>query len=185
MGDIFQSRTVYFRTTNDVKNYKEENHINCLEWPTQSPYLNVIENVRLKLKIRLQQRVEVLNTADELKKIKIKLHLHVSYFCYLRDKSVDRHFYINRNYGGCPNDKGWLMVVDTPVANYRPCKFDKLPRMKYPYIVYGPNNKVGHYQKTGTFSNISYCNFSVYVKQVHLVTFLIEISMYMCYSLSV
>ena len=113
------------------------------------------------------------------KKIKIKLHLHVSYLCYLRDKTVDRHFYINRNYHGCPNDKGWLMVVDTPVANYRPCKFDRLPRMKYPYIVYGPNNNVGHYQKTGTFSNISYCNFSVYVKQVHLVTFLIVISLYM------
>jgi transposase len=51
---------------NDVKNYKEENHINCLEWSAQSPDLNVIKNVWLKLKIRLQQRVEVLNTADEL-----------------------------------------------------------------------------------------------------------------------
>ena len=45
------------------------------------------------------------------------------------------------------------MVVDAPVANHGPCKFDKLPGMKYPYIVYGPNNNVGHYEKTGTFSN--------------------------------
>ena len=74
-----------------------------------------------------------------------------NFFSIIGDKTVDRHFYINRNYHGCPNDKGWLMVVDTPVANYRPCKFDRLPRMKYPYIVYGPNNNVGHYQKTGQY----------------------------------
>jgi hypothetical protein len=37
----------------------------CLP-PAQSLDLNVIENVWLKLKIRLQQRVEVLNTADKL-----------------------------------------------------------------------------------------------------------------------
>jgi hypothetical protein len=71
------------------------------------------------------------------------------------------------------------MVVDTPVTNRRPCKLDKLPGMKYPYILYGLTNSVAHYGKTGTFSNISYCNFSVYVKQVHLVTFLIVISLYM------
>jgi hypothetical protein len=77
------------------------------------------------------------------------------------------------------------LVVDTPVGNHSTCKYEKLPGMKYPYILYGPNNNVAHYEKTGTFSNISYGNFSVYVKQVHLVTFLIVISVYMCYSLSV
>jgi hypothetical protein len=71
------------------------------------------------------------------------------------------------------------MVIDPAAASHRPCKFDKLPGMKYPYILYGSNNNVAHYGKTGTFSNISYCNFSVYVKQVHLVTFLIVISLYM------
>jgi hypothetical protein len=108
----------------------------------------------------------------------MKLHLHVSYFCYLRDTRYDRHFFINNYYGGCGGDKGWLVVVDTSVANRHPCKFEKLPGIKYPYIVYGSNNKLAHYDKRGTFSNISYCNFSVYVKQVHLVTFLIVISLY-------
>ena len=109
----------------------------------------------------------------------MKLHLHISYFCYLRDTTYDRHFFINHYYGGCGGDKGWLVVVDTLMVYRATCRFDNLPGIKYPYIVYGLNNKVAHYDKRGTFSNISYCNFSVYVKQVHLVTFLIVISLYM------
>ena len=63
---LFQDDNAHIHRANDVKAYKEENHIHCLEWRAELPDLNVIENVWLKLNIRLQQRVEVLNTADEL-----------------------------------------------------------------------------------------------------------------------
>ncbi|XP_071179140.1 uncharacterized protein [Mytilus edulis] len=68
-----------------------------------------------------------------------------NFFSMNGDQTVDRHFFINRNYGGCANDKGWMVVIDTADANYRPCKFDKLPGKAYPYILYGPDQQMSHY----------------------------------------
>nr|KAG5692375.1 hypothetical protein BaRGS_007988 [Batillaria attramentaria] len=28
--------------------------------------------------------------------------------------NIGRRFFINRNYGGCPHDRGWLIVLDEP-----------------------------------------------------------------------
>ena len=34
-----------------------------------------------------------------------------NYFSIQGDDSLERSFFINRNYGGCPKDAGWLVVV--------------------------------------------------------------------------
>ncbi|CAC5395483.1 unnamed protein product [Mytilus coruscus] len=73
------------------------------------------------------------------------------------DQLYDRHFFINRNYGGgCLDDKGWMVVIDTADANNRPCKFDKLPGKDYPYILYGPDQQLAIYDQ-GKSENILVC----------------------------
>ena len=39
----------------------------------------------------------------------------------MRDQSLDRKFFVNRSYGGCPNDYGWFVVVD----KYQACDWEK------------------------------------------------------------
>lgn len=75
-----------------------------------------------------------------------------NYFSIKGHYTSDRTFHINNIYDGCPNDKGWLMVVD---ARFRSpaveCLFDKLYGHEYPYFMYATNNKAGNYEKEGDF----------------------------------
>jgi transposase len=58
---------------------KRENELNCLNWPSQSPDLNIIENVWRTIKIKLQNsKCDILNKqilVREVKKIWIGLHV--------------------------------------------------------------------------------------------------------------
>ncbi|CAC5395485.1 unnamed protein product [Mytilus coruscus] len=80
----------------------------------------------------------------------------LNFFSMNGDQTFDRHFFINGNYGGCPNDKGWMVVIDTADANNRPCKYDKLPGKDYPYILYGPDQQMAQYEN-GKSENILVC----------------------------
>ena len=41
-----------------IEEYKRNNHINCITWPAQSPDLNIIENIWLRIKRELQNTAQ-------------------------------------------------------------------------------------------------------------------------------
>lgn len=62
---LFQDDNAPIHRAHDVEHYKARNRIQCLSWPAQSPDLNPIENVWLKIKNRLQQHVENIKSVEE------------------------------------------------------------------------------------------------------------------------
>ncbi|XP_052072846.1 uncharacterized protein LOC127710923 [Mytilus californianus] len=56
------------------------------------------------------------------------------------DGHLGRHFYISHIHSGCPNDKGWIVVIDKDHGSSRICEFDRIPGKAYPYILYGTDH---------------------------------------------
>ena len=46
---------IYVHKAHTVKNYKDQNEVTSMEWPAQSPDLNIIENIWLYMKRELQK----------------------------------------------------------------------------------------------------------------------------------
>ncbi|XP_019646463.1 PREDICTED: uncharacterized protein LOC109486987 [Branchiostoma belcheri] len=55
-----------------------------------------------------------------------------------------RSFYINRNWGGCPNDAGWLVVADG--GPHEICPWEQVPEDQLPYI---------RFSKTSGYANFN------------------------------
>ena len=62
---------------------------------------------------------------------------------YQNDK-LKRIFYINSNWDGCDNDKGWIMVND--VNSQPPCPWETMYVTQAPFIIYSPLSSRATYE---------------------------------------
>ena len=63
---IFQDDNAPVHQSIQTISWKNENRINCLQWPSQSPDLNIIENIWRYIKIRLQQEQHTIKSRADL-----------------------------------------------------------------------------------------------------------------------
>ena len=61
-----------------------------------------------------------------------------NFFSVAGHPEVKRRFFINHNYGGCPLDKGYTVIVDTGIATQHTCSWDDQP--SFPQILYSKIN---------------------------------------------
>ena len=65
-GYIFQDDNIPCYKSQRALTWKRQNGINCLNWPSQSPDVNIIENVWMTFKIQLQKSEADIRNRDTL-----------------------------------------------------------------------------------------------------------------------
>lgn len=63
---LFQDDNAPVHRARIVKEYTARNGLKCMSWPAQSPDINIIENVWLYIKRKLQMRVNHINSPEDL-----------------------------------------------------------------------------------------------------------------------
>lgn len=67
-------------------------------------------------------------------------------FTPFRETKFYRHFFINKSYGGCPQDFGWLAVKDSDNFSIA-CDWDK--HSTFPQFLYSRNGKITRWNNMG------------------------------------
>ena len=81
-----------FHRAHTVKNYKDQNEVTSIEWPAQSPDLNIIENIWLYMKRELQKfAVDIATKNDLLREIhSVWRNIELDYIRNLYQSITDR-----------------------------------------------------------------------------------------------
>lgn len=68
-----------------------------------------------------------------------------NFFSVIGHHDLNRHFFMEHQYGGCPNDMGWFVAID--MVN-PPCTWENNPcKHQWPCFLYTLNNKIANWNK--------------------------------------
>jgi hypothetical protein len=105
-GYIFQDDNAPCHASRRAVQWKRENKLNCLNWPSQSSDLNIIENVWRTIKIKLQNsKCDILNN--------IKGNASPKHHCYTGTTPQTNTFRSPNFISLSPNMHSPVIVMDT------------------------------------------------------------------------